>query len=107
MEFPSLQHPFTMVVAGPTQSGKSCFVRDLLNFKALMFNPSIDRVIWFYGINQPLYDNIENVEFVEGFPSNYKEYLSKNTLFIIDDLMAECGNDPRLTQLFTKGVVII
>ncbi|GFX52721.1 uncharacterized protein TNCV_3980241 [Trichonephila clavipes] len=103
MEFPSLQHHFTMVVAGPTQSGKLCFVRDLLNLKALMFNPSIDRVIWFYGINQPLYDNIENVEFVEGFPSNYKEYLSRNTLFITDDLMAECGNDPCLTQLFAKA----
>ncbi|GFQ97903.1 uncharacterized protein TNCT_558331, partial [Trichonephila clavata] len=75
MEFPSLQHPFTMMVAGPTQSGKSFFVRDLLNFKALMFKPSIDKVIWFYGISQPLYDDIENVEFVEGFPSNYKEYL--------------------------------
>lgn len=103
MEFPRLQHPFTMFCAGPTGSGKSYFVRDLIKYKREMFSTEPDTIVWFYGIYQPLYDTIENVTFVEGLPTNYKTYLGANTLFIIDDLMSECGSDKRLTHLFTKG----
>jgi hypothetical protein len=103
MEFPKLQHPFTMVIAGPTGSGKSYFVSDLIKYKQEMFSMIPDKIVWFYGIHQPLYDEIPNVTFVEGLPSKYREYLGINTLFIIDDLMSECGSDKRLTHLFTKG----
>lgn len=102
MEFPKLQHPFTMVVAGPTACGKSFFVRDLLKFKRKMFSIVPDQVIWFYGIHQSLYDEIPDVTFVEGLTSKYRKYLGTHTLFIIDDLMSECGRDKKLTNLFTK-----
>lgn len=103
MQFPRLEHPFTMVIAGPTKSGKTFFLRDLLYFREQMFQPKIDKVVWFYGIYQPLYNDIPQVTFVEGFPENYQEYLGGNTLYVIDDLMAECASDKRLTMLFTKG----
>ena len=103
MEFPRLQHPFTMIIAGPTGCGKSFFVRDLLQYKREMFSTVPDKIIWFYGIYQPLYDEIPEVTFVEGLPTNYRSYLGANTLFVIDDLMSECGSDKRLTHLFTKG----
>lgn len=103
MQRPRFEHPFTLLIAGPTQSGKSYFLTKLLKFKNRMFNPKIDKVIWFYGIHQSLYETIPNVTFVEGLPENFVDYLSGNTLFIIDDLMAECANDKRLTMLFTKG----
>lgn len=103
MEFPRLKHPFTMVVSGPTGCGKSYFIRDLLHYKRDMFEPVPEKIVWFYGIYQPLYDEIEGVTFVEGFPSNYKDYLGEHTLFILDDLMSEIGGDKRLTTLFTKG----
>jgi hypothetical protein len=60
-------------------------------------------VIWFYGIYQSLYDEIPDVTFVEGFPTNYKDYAGSNTLFIIDDLMSECGSNKCMTELFTRG----
>lgn len=101
MDFPKLQHPFTMVISGPTGCGKSYFVRDLIRFKEEMFSVIPDKIVWFYGIYQPLYDEISNVSFVEGLPSKYQEYLGTHTLFIIDDLMCEC--DKRLTHLFTRG----
>lgn len=68
-----------------------------------MFSVVPDKVVWMYGINQPLYDEIPDVTFVEGLPSNYKDLLGDQTLFIIDDLMGECGKDKRLTHLFTRG----
>lgn len=102
MEFPKLQHSFTMVLSGPTGCGKSFFIRELLKFKREMFNIIPDKVVWFYGIYQSLYDEIPEVTFVEGLPSNYKDYLGENTLFIIDDLMSECGSDKKLTNLFIR-----
>lgn len=103
MEFPSLKHPFTAILAGATKAGKTWFLSDLLRFRETMIQPPPDKVVWFYGIYQKFYDEIENVLFVEGFPSNYTEYLGENTLFIMDDLMTECANDKRLTNLFTRG----
>lgn len=103
MESLSLKHPFSSIISGPSNCGKSFFVRDLIKYKHEMITPVPDKIVWFYGIQQPLYDEIADVTFVEGFPSNYRDYLGENTLFIIDDLMSECGNDKRLTHLFTKG----
>lgn len=103
MEFPTLKHPFTMLVSGPSGCGKSFFVRDLIKYQREIFSVVPDKIVWFYGIYQPLYDEISNVEFVDGLKTNYRELLGSNTLFIIDDLMVECGDDKRLTNLFTKG----
>lgn len=103
MEFPTLKGPFTSVIAGPTGCGKSYFVRDLLRHRREMFSPVPDRVIWCYGIHQSLYDEIPDVTFVEGFPSNLQDLFDRYTLVIVDDLMSELGNNKRLTHLFTRG----
>ncbi|GBO06000.1 hypothetical protein AVEN_229385-1 [Araneus ventricosus] len=102
MEFPKLQHPFKMVLAGPTGCGKTYFVLDLLHYKREMFFPVPNKIAWFYGIHQPLYDNIPEVTFVEGLPLKFQEYLGKHTIFIIDDLMSHSANQKLLTDLFTK-----
>lgn len=103
MEYPRLKHPFTSLMAGPSGVGKSFFIRDLLAHRETMFDPVPDKVIWFYGIYQKLYDEIPDVTFIEGFPQNYQEYLGSNSLLIFDDLMTDIGNDKRLTHLFTRG----
>lgn len=103
MNFPQLITPFTAVIAGPTSCGKSYFVRDLIKYKREMFSTVPDKIVWFYGIYQPMYDEISGVNFIEGLPSHYQDYLGTSTLFIIDDLMSECGSDKRLTNLFSRG----
>ena len=103
LDFPSFKHPFTAILAGPSQTGKSTFLKDFIYFKNVMIDPAPDKIVWFFGIHQKLYDEIRDVTFVEGFPSNYTEYLGTNTLFILDDLMSECGGDKKVSNLFTKG----
>jgi len=106
MEYPKLIHPFTMIVAGPTGCGKSFFVRDLIQFRREMFSPVPDKIVWFYGIYQSLYEQMPEVIFIDGLVGNYQEYLGTNTLFIIDDLMSECGSDKRLTHFSLAEAII-
>lgn len=61
MEFPRFQHSCTMLLVGPTGVGKSWFLHNLLKDRNQMSNPPPDKVIWFYGIYQKLYDEITDV----------------------------------------------
>jgi hypothetical protein len=99
----SLHHPFTALSSGPSGCGKSWLIRDLLLYRNDMFEPPPKKVVWFYGIFQSLYHDIPNVTFVEGIPDRFEDYLEGPTLFIFDDLMAQCGKNTRMTDLFTKG----
>ena len=48
---------------------------------------------------------IQNVIFVEGFPINLTDILEgcQNSLVIVNDLMSECANGQRMSELFTRG----
>jgi hypothetical protein len=104
------KHPFTCMLAGPTGSGKTRLIIDILkeHKKTFYFNEKINslNVLWAYGQWQDLYSNsIENTltTYVEGLPSEdeIKEY--KPHVIVIDDLMSELCNNKKLTNLFTKG----
>lgn len=99
MELPRLVHPSTCIISGPTGSGKSVFVKKLIDHR--MFQPMPKNIIYCYGAFQPLFNTMKNVVFEEGLPS----YLNnvQDTLIIVDDLMSELGGDTRLSKLFTKG----
>ena len=59
MEFPS-----SAIICGPTGSGKTHFVKNLLN----AFTPKDMRIVWFHGSGwQPLFNDMNHVEFVAGF----------------------------------------
>lgn len=92
-----LKHPFTCLIAGPTGCGKTYLVKELI--KRNTIEPPPERIVWCYGEWQPMYTQMKNVEFVEGF--HFETDPAQRTLLIIDDLMQE--TDERVTQLFTKG----
>ena len=50
-----LQHPFTCIVAGGTQNGKTVGVKTLLENAQETISPSPQRIIWCYGQWQPSY----------------------------------------------------
>lgn len=99
MEFPRLVHPSTCLVAGPTGSGKTNFVRRLLRHE--MFTPAPSRVIYCFGAWQQAFEEMTNVDFIDGLPGELHEV--RDALIIIDDLMNELSNDKRLASLFTRG----
>ena len=106
---PRWKHPFPALVAGPTCCGKSQFVKRLLESGEDMIEGAPENIIWCYGIYQSTYDemlrNVPNILFVEGVPSDLESMINpfKRNLVVIDDLIQELSNDPRITSLFTKG----
>jgi hypothetical protein len=102
---PRWKHPFTALIAGPTGSGKTCFVQRFLEHLSEMMDPVPEEVIWCYGEWQSGYQQLRGVvtTFVEGLPEvgQWQAGDNKSRLVIIDDLMAE--TDDRVTKLFTKG----
>ena len=102
-------HPFTMVISGPSGSGKSVWTQKLLQSR--LIQPSPQRVIWCYGQWQPLYEDLRRqvpgIEFVKGIPDDLSQPdffdVRKKNLIVFDDLMTEAKCDQRLADLFTKG----
>jgi hypothetical protein len=93
--------PFTCVIAGPTESGKSVFVQRLLKHAKTVIQPPPARILYCYGIYQKIFSEFRDVEFHEGVPSLDEFDGSKHTLVVIDDLMHETSNV--VTKLFTRG----
>ena len=98
---PRWQHPFTCIVAGPTQSGKTEFVKRFIKNLEDMVTPLPTRIVWSYGEWQPAYQTLlDKVDFVQGLP-DFPLYSKEPLLVVIDDQMH--GVDRRITSLFTKG----
>ena len=93
----------TMCVAGPSHSGKTTFVLDLLEHRHVIFDCEPNRVIWCYGIYQhelniklrqkgyQLSPNIISV-------SDIKPY----DIVVLDDLLNESKNSQDVSAMFTK-----
>ena len=80
-------------------------VRKLLRHLNELFHPVPTKVIYCYGEYQKEFDELYDVEFVEGFPEDLKQLTQghEQTLLILDDLMSECSKDQRVSDLFTRG----
>ena len=104
-----LQHPATFCIAAPSNSGKTWWVIKLLKNRKDVFVNAPDRILWCYGQYQPIYDelsrDIHDIKFHEGLPTEWTDLIDPRVrnLIILDDLMSECGSDPEVTKLFTKG----
>ena len=104
--------PYTMVISGQTGSGKTHFVMNLIKEQNKMHDKPFDHIIIAFSMIQPAYLNLklqnQNVLLVEGFPSKELDEICggqkscQNTLCVLDDLLIETENDPRIATLFTK-----
>ncbi len=102
------QHPFTMTVSGPTGSGKTYFIKSLLEHDKIA--PSPARIVYLYKRWQPLYDAMKetlDIEFIKGIPDTLDDdaFFDVNipNLLIIDDMMGLASQDPKIADLFTEG----
>lgn len=101
-----IKHSFCLMIAGPTKSGKTVFVKRFLENIHLMCTPVPQKIYWCYGEYQDAYIELEKyVTLFEGLPSIeiFKQHKDRPQLLILDDLMAECKGNDTLTTLFTKG----
>jgi hypothetical protein len=103
--------PFTMTVSGGTSSGKSFWIKTLLQNQEHCVDRPFKRVMYCYSVYQPLFDELRRtvpeIEFHEGLPKeefqNPDNFGSElNALVVIDDLMSELANDEELTNLFCR-----
>lgn len=100
-----LHHPFNMLVAGASQSGKSEWVIKLLkNYKEII-DKTIKHVLYCFGIYDPKVAEIAKIEGVKthfGIPSEDLLKTLPASLVIFDDLLLEAKSD-LIDMLFTRG----
>ena len=108
---PRLQHPFSMVVSGPSNSGKTYFVKTVIENMDRLFSEKIENIVYVYSCWQPIYDDllkIRNIHFVEGIPKSLCDDailpVHTRNLLIIDDLMNDACNNIEVQYVFTKYV---
>ena len=96
--------PTTFLLAGPTQSGKSFWINNLMKQRDGMFKESLEQVVYCYTAWQKMLDDMKkNVHFHKVLPSqdNFEERPNGHMLFILDDLMQEACSSKEVMSLST------
>ena len=98
-----------MLVARPTSSRKTYFVKRLSEGGEDIIQNPPENIIRCYGMEQTLYNDMQetipNITFVEGVPNDLEATLDPSVwnLIVLDDMMDQLSRNPRITDLFTKG----
>ena len=99
-----------MSVAGSRRALKYEFVKQLLSLKRYIMTNPPERIVWFYGRQQPdlflsLAKKIPSIKFYEGLLTNVEVMFdrSKPNICIIDDLMQSASGNQLVDNLFTNG----
>ena len=102
----------SMCITGQTGSGKTRFVYRFLKHVSKMYGDEPpDRIMYCYGIYQPLFDDMEtdiqNLTFHQGLTTSEElddfKKDRKHRLIILDDLAHRLLNDSEMELLFTQG----
>ena len=85
------KHPFGMLVAGPTQSGKTQWTVKFLKERHQHIDTPVDGILFCYSEWQANYDTLKrevpNTQFHKGIPSLDTLKSLQNVILVIDDLM--------------------
>ncbi len=95
-------HPTTISISGPSNSGKTSLVIDIINNKEELFDPIPIDIYIFFSEEQPLYNKIKYpIKLIHGIPDqNICKKIVVPSLFIIDDNMEKI--DQVISNIFTK-----
>ena len=106
-------HPFSMIVAGSSMSGKTEFTIQLLLHREQLINKPIDLVVWCYGQPTERLSSLKSlfgtrILLIQGLPKNLEEIIASrnvtNTIVVLDDLMDEVCDSNEIKYFFTRGV---
>lgn len=101
-------HPFRLLIAGPSQSGKTFFTKKLISQCLELISPPPTRVLWAYGeANAAQTGEIRKlspvpIHFVEGLPDVDEITGEERTLIILDDLMHAAAKSQQISEIFTQ-----
>ena len=101
------KHPFNALFSGPSQSGKTTILRNILESHSKTINginKKIIKVVWCYGKWQKYYDQpLEGVDlkYVNDIPN--EEDVEGYDIIVLDDLMHKLEKSPYISVLFTAG----
>jgi len=97
-----VKSPFRIVIAGPSMSGKTELVFEMLRQRNFMFQPTPPIVYWFYSMEESITEAREEftkITFIKDLPTDewIKDTIDpkKGALFIIDDLMCDASGSGR------------
>ena len=98
-----LIHPFSLIISGPTSSGKSTVLFKILENLHQNTDTTIQKVVFIYGVYQEVFENYPNIFFTDDL-----DYMDIKpdvpTIIILDDVMSTVNNSKKLEELFTRGV---
>ena len=99
------KHPFTCLIAGPTQSGKTTILKKILELNSFYIDNPPTIIVYCYARWQEVYDKLKlvvpRIEFKQGLADIDEFQANDSNLIILDDLMDECEKDKTILNLFT------
>ena len=114
--YPSFRfrHKFSLMIVGPSMSGKSYFVKELLEKDHVYYEEphKCRKIHWFYGQYQDMFKDLKKslgheIYFREGLPTfqlNLSDIDPKyNNIIVLDDLMDLAVDSQIISKLFTQG----
>jgi len=102
------EHPSTILLSGPTKSGKTTLLSKILkNSNKGLICPPPQRIMYCYSVWQKAFEEMRKncneclIEFKEGLPDIADFNPNQNSILILDDLMTQAGKDEKVLKLFT------
>jgi len=104
------KHPCNISVVGPSQAGKSTWVRDLLLHEDELFDVEFEQIHWIYAQDTDLtrilpYLFPKKIKLWKGLPLDFDQFLKdipENSVIVIDDLQQDVSKHPDIVELFTR-----
>ena len=103
-----IRQPASVIIAGPSGSGKSELVEQWLRYLNV-FQVKPNKIVYAYDRWQPRFDRMQKkdgIQFHRGLPDprHLTQWFGRTRggVLVLDDLMEEGGQDKRVLDLFTK-----
>ena len=97
--------PFSMVISGSSNTGKSELVMKLIEHAPVMISPPVDLIYYCYKIHQDRFNDVKGVTFFENFDESIiseENLKGRSVMLILDDMMTDIP-EKTLLDLFLVG----
>ena len=99
------KHPFTCMLAGPSQSGKSTLLAKILEDNQNMITPPPTKIVYCYARWSDGFNKLKTITpqiiFHAGLPDIDQFTVHENNVIVLDDLMSQVEKDTSMLELFT------